>query len=344
MASTARRVWEAALVATALVAYGGTQITPVETAALTPPARLADCVTSGTYVPPPDLTLAEWAEDGHVLAARYSTVLWNLADWAAIGVRLFGTAARPYLGSVTRRSPDSIRKMIGLARAFPPERRRSGVAFSFHALVRGLPAEDANRFLDRARDERLRYHELARQVKAFAGRPAAPARSAPRRARPDRAIVRPATLDGQNVAPIPCSGCFVATAFTVGRRAVQTRGPSAIQRRPGGELVVVMECPACGSTTMVSLALLELPLPLAAPVGSEPARAYRPVALADEQQPWLVAGVKEHECEACGHWTATGVTHRCPAARGLVPDRRAATGGYNPSVKYASVPYTVKAT
>lgn len=212
------------------------------------------------YGPPDDLTLAEWIDHGRALAARYSSVQWDISDWLAVGIERFGKDARPYLGAVTRRSPSTVRKMAALAQRFPPGRRHPGVAYSFHALVVGLPTDDADRLLDQAKRERWRYRELAGAVQARVGR-RRPARNP--RQRPERtlarAVARPGVAAGQDPVPVACPGCLQALAFIVRNAAIMTRGAATIQRIASGELVANSECPGCGSTQLISLAMFEIP-------------------------------------------------------------------------------------
>jgi len=242
---------------------------PVPEQHVAPPAELATYLMTGVYAPPADLPLDVWVEHGRALAARYCSVCWDIADWAALGLERFGKDALPHLGAVTHRSPATVRKMAALARAFPSARRRAGVAYSLHSLVAGLPKDDADRLLDQAERERWRYHQLAAAIQARVGRrrPSRKLRPRPERTLA-RSIIRPgATLGGDTA--VRCPGCLLPIAFIIPDRAVLFRGASTLQRLASGELVANAEC-ACGSTALLSLAMLERPLPRAAPVGAAP--------------------------------------------------------------------------
>lgn len=237
---------------------------PSTLANLAAPAELAGFLVDGAYRPPADLSMDGWLSHGRVLSRRWAQVLWLLSDWARTGVDYFGPLAWSHLSTVSGRDRDTLRKMVATSRRFPLGRRRLGIPFSRHVAVATLPDEDADRLLARAELEAWTQQDLVRQIRAYRGQPTRPkpkqrARLAAPTATTTTAIVTPDSTDYRQTAPIRCGSCWLSIGYAVGTRAVMSTGPATVQRIASGQLTMNAECTSCKSTTLVSLAALEIP-------------------------------------------------------------------------------------
>ena len=91
-----------------------------------------------------------WRATGLELARerRASDLEWRLGDWAAQADGEFATLAEA--AAIADESLSNIKKYVATSKAFPPVRRRTGVAFFLHSEVTALPEDEGERLLDQA--------------------------------------------------------------------------------------------------------------------------------------------------------------------------------------------------
>ena len=97
---------------------------------------------------------ADWRELGSGLAReqRAADIEWRIGDWAARADGTFATLADA--AAIVGESAGNLRKYVATARAYPPIRRRTGLAFHMHHAAAALPEAERERLLDRALAER----------------------------------------------------------------------------------------------------------------------------------------------------------------------------------------------
>ena len=116
---------------------------------------------------PPAIDPADWREIGSGLAReqRAADIEWRIGDWAA---RADGDLATlDEAAAIVGESAGNLRKYVATARAYPPIRRRTGLAFYMHHAAAALPEDVRERLLDQAAAEswtRAAMREAAREA------------------------------------------------------------------------------------------------------------------------------------------------------------------------------------
>jgi hypothetical protein len=133
--------------------------------------RQAVSITATSWQPGTELELGEWAEQGRRLGTIGRGVGWWIGDWLGYGNARFGEryvrAAR-----ITGYDVQTLMNMVYVASRFDPSRRRETLSFSHHAELAAHDPAAQDRWLDRARQERLSVRclreELRRERRALA--------------------------------------------------------------------------------------------------------------------------------------------------------------------------------
>ena len=102
---------------------------------------------------PQTIEAADWREIGSGLAReqRAADIEWRIGDWAARADGAFASLADA--AAIVGESAGNLRKYVATARAYPPIRRRTGLAFHMHHAAAALPEDVRERLLDRAEAE-----------------------------------------------------------------------------------------------------------------------------------------------------------------------------------------------
>jgi hypothetical protein len=121
-------------------------------------------LTSKSWSPRVVLTVADWVRLGRGLGALGRASGWWIGDWlrygnARYGER-YGAAAR-----ITGYDVQSLMNMAYVAGRFEVSRRRESLSFSHHAEVASLPAEEQDRWLDRASSASLSVRSLRSELR-----------------------------------------------------------------------------------------------------------------------------------------------------------------------------------
>ena len=110
--------------------------------------------------------IANWHDQGEVLARAEQSNSWAIADWLTTGEKSFGEG-RTYDDAerIFRMSRGALRNYACTARAFPHEQRNSGVTFKHHRTV--LPIKDEAKraeLLRKADEEHLSVAQLKKYL------------------------------------------------------------------------------------------------------------------------------------------------------------------------------------
>jgi hypothetical protein len=111
--------------------------------------RTPAALSSTSWSPRQELTVADWVEQGRWLGALGRGSGWWLGDWLRYGTARYGDKYRPAAG-VTGYDVQSLMNMAWVAGRFELSRRRENLSFSHHAELAGLPPADQELWLDRA--------------------------------------------------------------------------------------------------------------------------------------------------------------------------------------------------
>ena len=100
------------------------------------------------------LSFAEWVEQGRRLGIIGRSVAWWIGDWLNWGNAAYGEryvrAAR-----ITGYDAQTLMNMSYVASRFDISRRRENLSWSHHAELAALEPKQQDRWLDRAKDDRL---------------------------------------------------------------------------------------------------------------------------------------------------------------------------------------------
>ena len=123
-------------------------------AAAAAPPRASTEETAGRMAAHPEgEKRAAWVAAGRAFAAGHSQASWAFADWLAAGHAAWGAAAMREAAAATGASAAKISRYLAAATAYPPLRRRNGLAFSHHLEVAHLPEAEGLRILAAAEAE-----------------------------------------------------------------------------------------------------------------------------------------------------------------------------------------------
>ncbi|HZN89127.1 MAG TPA: LmbU family transcriptional regulator [Thermoleophilaceae bacterium] len=139
-------------------------------ASVGPARRTPAALSSTSWSPRQELSVADWVEQGRWLGALGRGSGWWLGDWLRYGTARYGDKYRP-AAAVTGYDVQSLMNMAWVAGRFELSRRRENLSFSHHAELAGLPPADQELWLDRAaagglsvRALRLELREARRRV------------------------------------------------------------------------------------------------------------------------------------------------------------------------------------
>lgn len=114
---------------------------------------------------PEGLALSDWRTLGEQLGRAERSVMWWIGDWWAYGEHRYGErAAIVQAPDWTGPSYQTCRNAAAIAKRFEVSRRRDSLAFTHHAEVAALPAEQAEALLERAASEGLSTRALRAEV------------------------------------------------------------------------------------------------------------------------------------------------------------------------------------
>lgn len=109
--------------------------------------EIAGCrLTTTALIMGRDLTYAEFAAIGHMLAVIEGAVQFWVGDWVNAGEAQFGERAQQAI-SDTGWSYDTVQQYSRVARQVAPERRHPGLVFSHHREVSDLMPEQQVKWL-----------------------------------------------------------------------------------------------------------------------------------------------------------------------------------------------------
>lgn len=123
---------------------------------------------------PADLPLDDWKRIGRQIFAISDASAWWLGDWLVYGQNRYPERYQRALDE-TGLNYQTLRNYAWVARKFEPSARHEGLSIQHHAEVAALPAEDRERWLDRAERFSWSRNKLRQHLKASRseGEPAA---------------------------------------------------------------------------------------------------------------------------------------------------------------------------
>jgi hypothetical protein len=98
---------------------------------------------------PPTLSFDEWQLAGHRLSGIVDSSCWWLGDWLTYGKDHYSGRYQRGIEEVGLKY-QTLRNYAWVARRFPLHRRRAALTFQHHAELASLPAEEQDKWLDRA--------------------------------------------------------------------------------------------------------------------------------------------------------------------------------------------------
>jgi hypothetical protein len=133
-----------------------------------PPAVL----TTTSWSPCAELTLAGWVRQGRWLGAVGRGSGWWIGDWLRYGTVRYGDRYGP-AARVTGYDVQTLMNMAYVAGRFDMSRRRDSLSFSHHAELAGLPPEEQDLWLDRTEAGGLSVRSLRSELRQTRHRAAA---------------------------------------------------------------------------------------------------------------------------------------------------------------------------
>lgn len=98
---------------------------------------------------PEEMSFEEWRDVGQRLCATERVINWWIGDWWAAGHR-YGERARLAAEGIFGREFQTLANISSVCRRFETSRRREHLSFAHHSEVAALPADEADRLLDKA--------------------------------------------------------------------------------------------------------------------------------------------------------------------------------------------------
>lgn len=127
--------------------------------------RERTAITSVGWLPKDGIDLAEWQAQGRWLGSIGRCSQWWLGDWVRFGTARYGEKYQ-LAAEITGYEEHSLRNMAYVASRFSEvSRRRDDLSFSHHAELAPLPPPEQDRWLARARGERLSVSALRRRLR-----------------------------------------------------------------------------------------------------------------------------------------------------------------------------------
>jgi hypothetical protein len=137
---------------------------PALAAAGTPGTTRRFAATPTSWTPLDDLPMGEWAEQGRRLGTIGRAVGWWIGDWLRYGNARFGERYTR-ASRITGYDVQTLMNIVYVATSVDPKRRRPELSFSHHAEVASLSAEEQDRWLERARSDRLSVRCLREELR-----------------------------------------------------------------------------------------------------------------------------------------------------------------------------------
>lgn len=152
-------------------ARGGPAAPPAQSASQQPrPAgaspRRGQVLTTRTSLQMPELmAYDEWERAGRQLADVLDSSSWWLGDWLVYGKDHYIDRYQRGIRAVGL-SYQTLRNYAWVARRFPCPRRRAGLSFQHHAELASMPAEEQDRWLERAEQQQWTTKQLRGALRA----------------------------------------------------------------------------------------------------------------------------------------------------------------------------------
>ena len=128
-------------------------------------ALFAGQIDDVSYEPAP-LTFEEWQGKLATLEQITTSLPWWIGDLLLYGQAHFGEQYSQALPDLPYKQ-EYLYQCHYLARLFPKERRRADLSWSHHVCVMSLSAQQQDRYLEQAVEERWTVRDLRAQVKAL---------------------------------------------------------------------------------------------------------------------------------------------------------------------------------
>jgi hypothetical protein len=120
---------------------------------------------TGLVFDDPEMPFDEWEQVGRMLGRASDWSAFAIGDWLLAGEAMYGQAAYQ-AAEATGRSEESLDQLVRVAERIPRSRRRPGVAWSLHRLVKNLEPREQLHWLGVADEYRLTYRELEQQLRS----------------------------------------------------------------------------------------------------------------------------------------------------------------------------------
>jgi hypothetical protein len=124
----------------------------------------AHALSATAWRPPPDLELADWAEQGRRFGTIGRAAGWWIGDWLQYGNAKFGERYSR-ASRITGYDVQTLMNMVYVASRVDISQRRESLSWSHHAEVAALPPEERDRWLNVAEAERLSVRCLREEIR-----------------------------------------------------------------------------------------------------------------------------------------------------------------------------------
>ncbi|MFJ8802969.1 LmbU family transcriptional regulator [Streptomyces sp. NPDC102487] len=129
-------------------------------------ARRSQVLTTRVGLQMPELmAYDEWERAGRQLADVLDSSSWWLGDWLVYGKDHYTDRYQRGIRAVGL-SYQTLRNYAWVSRRFPLARRRAGLSFQHHAELASMPAEEQDRWLERAERQRWTTKQLRSALRA----------------------------------------------------------------------------------------------------------------------------------------------------------------------------------
>ncbi|MFG2452940.1 LmbU family transcriptional regulator [Streptomyces sp. NPDC048512] len=143
-----------------------TQGAPQQPRTVAAGARRGQVLTTRVGLQMPELmAYDEWERAGRQLADVLDSSSWWLGDWLVYGKDHYTDRYQRGIRAVGL-SYQTLRNYAWVSRRFPLARRRAGLSFQHHAELASMPAEEQDRWLERAERQRWTTKQLRSALRA----------------------------------------------------------------------------------------------------------------------------------------------------------------------------------
>jgi hypothetical protein len=142
---------------------GGTATAPVRVQSRD--GRSTDATNAVAWVPAKDLDVREWVLAGQRLGAMNRCSQWWLGDWIRYGTSRWGEKYKE-AARITGYDVQTLRNIAYVAGQIEISRRRDNLTWSHHAEVCALEADEQERWLDLAADQRMSVADLRIELRS----------------------------------------------------------------------------------------------------------------------------------------------------------------------------------